>query len=390
MPSVTEASSGYHLASAEPAATGSVEKFYLRELDSASSSFGNQQIFETDDAFYCVTDFKYPDGSISSIVYFSDKEHREWLPLCGRPDCMHDSENCNAVTEGSVNMKIWLYGRHIYYIVGALGSGIPSLWRMKLDGSEHEKLLTLSAPELDDLSQYTWNWYFHAGYVFVEFITFQSKDPEEERDVYRYVVDLGADATEQKPFGGVFHDRLYIWVGDGDTLYAMGAEPDTLNKVFKISIPSQTIEELCTLPETPSRCWQLENGRLIIAGGSDAPSIYSVDIESGEYETIFTAEPNTQIWRFMYKGYVFGSGVKIDGGILGTHICADSGNEVASIPYEAYDADIDIVAVLGDHVFGFDISDDFDRVFYAPPDMYLDIRDIGTDNLMWRKWEPEG
>lgn len=163
----------------------SEQAFYLRDLDSASSSFGMQNIFETEKAVYCVTDRALPDGSMTSFMYFSDKEAHEWLPLCGRPDCMHNSESCSAMLEGNVNMKIWLYGSHIYYM---LSSSQPVLWRMKLDGSGHEKLLAFKLPEDTEFSQYMWNWYFHGKYAIAELISVNGGDREDERDIRRYMI----------------------------------------------------------------------------------------------------------------------------------------------------------------------------------------------------------
>ena len=115
----------------------------VMDFDSAYCNSGIQQIIAANNSIYFTCE-KYDEKlhTTYAIVYFSDKEYKEWMPLCSRPDCMHNNKDCNAVLEDCASLKMWLYGDHIYYMLneGESAAMVPELWRMKLDGTDHERL----------------------------------------------------------------------------------------------------------------------------------------------------------------------------------------------------------------------------------------------------------
>ena len=127
------------------------EKFYVFGLspDKRNSRVGD--IFETDDAYYYMCDQAggaAEGGNIQCIIWFSDKAYKDWMPLCFKPECRHRDGKCNALCEGPTKHTFTFYGQHIYYLVTVSTEFFDEvqLWRMKLDGSEHELMLT---PELE-------------------------------------------------------------------------------------------------------------------------------------------------------------------------------------------------------------------------------------------------
>ncbi|MDO4544204.1 MAG: hypothetical protein Q4C01_06580 [Clostridia bacterium] len=89
----------------------------------------------------------------SELLCYMDRESGYSTILCNRPECKHNSEDCNAYV-GSLG-SIWLYDEHIYFISlesssehGEWGMTSVFLCRMDLDGSNHEVLRDISEPNL--------------------------------------------------------------------------------------------------------------------------------------------------------------------------------------------------------------------------------------------------
>ena len=108
------------------------------------------RMLETDTGYYL---YQMAGGKI----FYSDKEEIAWVPLCGRPECSHTSGDCNAWI-GNIPNGISIYKDYIYYWKekdnGEIGTEI---WRLKLDGSGHEKYKEL--PEFNFVQ-------LHRGYFY--------------------------------------------------------------------------------------------------------------------------------------------------------------------------------------------------------------------------------
>ena len=108
------------------------------------------------------------------FLYYTDKDKIRWVKLCSRPDCGHNSEDCNAYVGFSGN--IGFYDNHIYYTCMALGGNKElqeDIWRMDLDGGNHEKVKAL--PLYENSNNFNYRGVFHAGY----FLYFVSTKTEE-------------------------------------------------------------------------------------------------------------------------------------------------------------------------------------------------------------------
>ena len=95
-------------------------------------------------------------------VYFSEKGAHTFYVLCGKPDCSHSDENCNAYVGkalGCCNDK--LYG------VTQREDGYYQLISMNLDGTNHKNIVRLEELEYTDgTSGGGFEWYFYNGYLF--------------------------------------------------------------------------------------------------------------------------------------------------------------------------------------------------------------------------------
>ena len=121
------------------------------------TSLGNNEFECTDDGVYYLADTlpgmydmtgegnKKFEG-YSDFIFFCPHDSDTMIKLCGRPDCTHDSKNCNAAFFGGVVGGITYYDGHLY--VSTLFDDplwLPTLWRMNPDGSGREMVLQVSS-----------------------------------------------------------------------------------------------------------------------------------------------------------------------------------------------------------------------------------------------------
>ncbi len=102
------------------------------------------------------------------LITYMDKATGVSLPLCGKPECMHDDENCNAYVFSPAGLSV--YNGKLYW----QDSG--QVMRMNLDGTEREKLRNCAVSVSSQCIA------FHRGYVYY---TTESNDAENGVAGYR-------------------------------------------------------------------------------------------------------------------------------------------------------------------------------------------------------------
>lgn len=109
------------------------------ESDAVESDFAFQFVAESEEGYYFWERF-------SQIVWyprlmFMDRESGRVVPLCSRPDCAHEGEECNAYFRennrngGGVNKQYLQYYEGNLYAVGLSEDAYASLFRIRADGS---------------------------------------------------------------------------------------------------------------------------------------------------------------------------------------------------------------------------------------------------------------
>lgn len=98
----------------------------------------------------------YSDGE---YVYYSDNGTTNYIKLCGKPNCSHNDKDCYSYIEAE---GIGCYNDHIYWVssIDYVNSGI-SLYRMKLDGTNHEKVYTITTE-----NGASYSYVMHNGWLF--------------------------------------------------------------------------------------------------------------------------------------------------------------------------------------------------------------------------------
>ena len=401
---------------------------------------------ETDQAVYTTAhkDIKTDEGWVkANYVLFSDKEYMDWMPLCGKPECMHDSLDCNAFFEDPGTARMWLYGEHFYYFTGTESLGMPKLMRMKLDGSEHEVMykgggVAVYPPEATSVGGSGGSVEFHDKYAFVTFnfhysYTGLDQDLHKERRIFMFDLDDPSEPHELvfTDESGDTENRFCVSAGDGDTVYSVeqnsdyDEQTDVLinhnSSVYKYDIAAQTRVKLCDLPIISQQCrgW-LYNGKLYCVGADEHEQdhmvypeqgrpyvenfpgqrlmIVTVDVETGEIEIVNTAAREEAPWFCVFNGYVLGtvhetSVCELE---LGTYIYDLSGNFICRIPPVEGTPNVIVEYIVDDFFFGVqgvvsfmvDKNDEkiFDHNETHGPGWYFAADMIGKEDIAWQRW----
>lgn len=192
-----------------------------------STSWWITVMCETENGYY----FQY-----DTFVYFMDKETGATTILCGKPDCAHNDESCNA----------YVYSPFLFYYNGKLywshddyeqenGSIVHEgerLHSMEVDGTNHTVVQQLDFVPGGDTSNYVTNPIFHRGNIY---FTYSGA---------LYTVALGADikdatliyGEEQEDDGSKFinpHELHYELWADGDAVYFMAKNMQQSDGTYK-------------------------------------------------------------------------------------------------------------------------------------------------------------
>lgn len=81
-------------------------------------------------------------GSSAQLRYL-DVLTGECMPLCGRPECLHDKPDCNAHISPRSAVRLTLYRDRLYWIEGTRSAS--ALYSVKTDGTDREKVIDLDS-----------------------------------------------------------------------------------------------------------------------------------------------------------------------------------------------------------------------------------------------------
>ena len=97
------------------------------QMQDAQNFSALQEAAATENGFYVIQD---------NCIYFIDSKSGKTVPLCGKPNCKHKDNSCNAYLR--VAHKIQVYDGNIYVVARGVEERTESLYRMSLDGSKRE------------------------------------------------------------------------------------------------------------------------------------------------------------------------------------------------------------------------------------------------------------
>ena len=108
-----------------------------------SETYGNRLMLATNNTAFYYDGILYwlkDTETISHKLYCIDVSTGEAMPLCGKPECSHDSVSCNAYID-SDGRGLVVYGEKLYWISNF--SPAMYLWCSDLDGGNRQKVMEL-------------------------------------------------------------------------------------------------------------------------------------------------------------------------------------------------------------------------------------------------------
>ncbi len=383
----------------------------------------NNNIVETDDSVFVLG---------GGYLYFSDKEYRDFMPLCARPNCLHNDDECDARLD--TKNGIWLYGSYIWFITNERGilddANKDPLWlcRMRLDGTKHERVLKFYEGDPDfEVKMNSWdfystNKYLRASHVMCDHSNVNHEDAKIETVLYLVDLEtLEVKTLEVDPDSPVV---LSIVWGDGSLLYGIGVEdaedPDYdgeqvmqkgVQKTLVVMSPETGEERRIGPLEGKGRIDPYYGGFGLVGSDfiylrwdntTDTNSLWAMDIETGECRLLVSKPfPEFRAATYDWTSNTLFLSTK-DTGAEGFYAYDLEGNEVAHIPYDGMPKDFiegnvlfqtdsyiflcppADVAIETDGSGGFKFSSETAQI----PTWYLEKSKIGTDELAWKRWEP--
>ena len=320
-----------------------------------------RQFCATEDAFY------FGDGN---RLYYVDRTTGICAPLCGKPECGHKDESCNAYYPKPLT-GIANYDGRLYMM-----RSHDTVYSVAYDGTDRREVMTLSRDLIPDNWSYV-QYLMHRGHIYFSCTT---GDVENGEPVYRFrICAFPLDAEG---------DGFVIYEGDagdsfstpaiqpyGDGLYILLSHYDASGgaqhgfSVKRWDTQTRELENLYEAVGVPFNyvvdMWVMDDG-IVFQGFIDEEretKVYKFDFERGEPELLFTAAPaSTRIYAKVgiSDHVVAGTGRSDESGAVPILIKDFEGNILAE---ESYTPDLpDGVSSIGMDFFG---ADELQAYFYV-------------------------
>ena len=167
----------------------------------------------------------YGSGTISGnetlpLIYFCPRGGDSFYPLCSKPDCAHNDENCDAWYGTSFGY----YNGALYYATHELGQ--IKVYQMNLDGTDHRLVASVDTSK----SRCGFSSVFHHGKLIMAGQA-MTNIPEEEQQDHLIVLDL-SDYTQTEPAEDFLRTARLLppfLLYDQDKVYTTGSADRRLN-----------------------------------------------------------------------------------------------------------------------------------------------------------------
>lgn len=296
----------------EPPSSG--ENKTIRSLDSDRSfSHAFTNLCETEDTVYFAvndqSNFEKPGDFAGYLLYYMDKATGIFGPLCGRPECQHNDEDCNAFMSTSAPHGLSSYDGRLYWI-GDEWTGtslVKDVYSIAYDGTDRRTERELDGGLYPTSISGTTVFQFHQGHVYIaaqtnsvvdgeavymNYICAYPLDPDEEGFVILNEQCSPSIKTQ------LYRDSLYIMTDDssGDRnkliFRRWDVESHEMETVFSGEVAFEIEYEF----------WATDDGILLAGyvvtgtdedgnGNSWEDSVYFYDFTSGEFSEAYPYYP---------------------------------------------------------------------------------------------------
>ncbi|HQO70030.1 MAG TPA: hypothetical protein PLH71_07015 [Clostridia bacterium] len=309
--------------------------------------------------------------SFLGYLYYSEKGNTKYIKLCNKPDCNHNSNDCNAYISRSA-IGIGYYDNKIYYEVW------NNINCMDMDGSNHKRVKTL-------YEGYDSNFgFFHNGYYYYVITKGGCLGAigNDDNNLYRVKVD-----DDSKPEIVLTNDvilKICLFMIDEDNIYIIADNPNNSKfiSLYSYSTVSKSWSELSDAFGGPGAYYINDDTGYCYINNK---GFYEIDIDTKQMKQMKALEfENEGICSALYyPDYIYL--------IHYTNEPFDYLNQILYI----YDWDYNLIdSVEFDKVYGtggfvgdVDGYIIFTSNFDVKPDYYIDKSEIGTGNLMFHKIE---
>jgi len=179
-------------------------------------------MIDTKDGYYFIN---------HKFIYYRDKSTEETIPVCNKPECLHNDESCNAFLGKGIVRILAYYSNKIYYIVEDTisGSMCDILYEFTPDG-KHKQLHVF--PELVDYTA------FHRGFLYYNTTdngTISGKEEDTQTTVHFYRIPIRN--LDSKPellyeYKGIYADLCKLLCYGNNIYFVQFAYVDPSMKQF--------------------------------------------------------------------------------------------------------------------------------------------------------------
>ena len=127
-------------------------------------STNHYALCRTDDTIYTLhNEYSNSGDAFSCLMMYTDKATGISGPLCGKPECLHRDENCNAYVfrHLSPGFGLSIYEGKLYWV-----NGMAEITRMNPDGTSRETVCRIHGDPLKNTNNYRML-LFHRGYLYL-------------------------------------------------------------------------------------------------------------------------------------------------------------------------------------------------------------------------------
>lgn len=254
----------------------------IEQTDHDNRFWYQSSVAAGEDGYY----FSFKDEKLvyGGFVYFFDAGSGQYVKLCGKADCTHGTEECNAYVNGMISNFIACVSNKIYYLQ-QIDLNRISLCSMEKDGTNHREITTVYEIVGNDF-------YYPSGFIHRNYFYYITHETGGKETLYR--VKIEEDAKPEKYLETEFHAGFTDFLVQGDDLYFVqyqaGDMQNSGGKIIHMSIETKEKEVLYEYDEKQVISGMtLADGYLYYSIGTEG--VRKRNLETGEEEWFGTDLP---------------------------------------------------------------------------------------------------
>lgn len=301
------------------------------------------------------------------LVYF-DIETKDVVPVCAKPECLHDTYDCNAyLGQLYVFDSIYYYNGYVYYM--PVNNGMAELCRMDASGSSREIVGQLLPSEATSAIHLAFNGDYAYAYNFTSHISSEEEFTEElvelslkdgTRNIVYSVTGKGLAVKNVKSFG----DKVFFIVQESENFMDKNKMQVRSRGLYSYShdngvnvVSENNINDYYILPDEQKLYYYVTG-----------EGLYVSDISSETSQNIYASTKEVDMCSVSSDGrYIYLSNAKYAFYVYGKE-------QWNKLRYIVLDKDGNVVN---------DIKCDYALELYFGDERFLFCRGMGQDQLMY-------